>query len=145
MWFLLGSILSHSQLKEVKRNTAIRLVRWAFTACSTEQAQCLLPSTVMMYKLWAFLEQQPVEIEELVDDAVLCWVGAKCTDKVVLYIHGAFNAKFGFLSTLINLHFKGGTFFFPVTLPHIGFWKHVQVQLSMKDCDVGFAMLQYSA
>ncbi|KAF8182901.1 Alpha/Beta hydrolase protein, partial [Pholiota molesta] len=67
----------------------------------------------------------PQVIEELGDDARLLWVGAKRTDKVLLYFHG-------------------GGFVLGLPAPAPLFWRYIQENLDKRGKPTGLAILNYS-
>ena len=91
-------------------------------------------------------------MEKLVDDTVLCWIGPKRTDRVVLYLPGtSFSSflpgqmKMSIVDPPISLFFlTGGGYVTPVTPFQLSYWHHIQLELTESaNCQVGFAVLTY--
>ncbi|KAF8901350.1 Alpha/Beta hydrolase protein [Gymnopilus junonius] len=122
-WTATWSILFHRN--NFRKATAIHVFRWFSKKYTVPQMQYLLPKTVDTYKTWAKANNLPITVEDLVDDAMIMWIGPKRRDKVVLYLPGG-----GYVAPLLD---------YPLS-----FWLYVQKELLKNDCDVGFVVLAYS-
>lgn len=58
------------------------------------QFQYCLGTTCNTYETWAKQNSLPVLVEEIGKDARLLWIGARQTDRVVLYFHGIFLSQY---------------------------------------------------
>ncbi|KAK0444377.1 Alpha/Beta hydrolase protein [Armillaria borealis] len=84
----------------------------------------LVPSTV--YARWIFLRGLPSTIDKLPENgAYLLWVGPRRLDKVLLYI-------------------PGGGYVLPPFDGFFSFWRYVQLELAVRNIQVGVAVLSYN-
>lgn len=125
LWSFASNLLVRWSIRAAKRATVTSAFQFFVSRFNVAQIQYVLGTSENNYKAWAKQNNLPITIEKLVDDSVLCWIGPKRTDRVVLYFHGGYYAA-------------------PVVDFSLSFWRHVQLDLDKSDCQVGFAVLTYS-
>jgi hypothetical protein len=86
---ILKPFTAYGRAKTWKRIIADTLLYHTLTTMNRRQACAFYKPTRAVYNDVVKQLNYPQVIEELGDDARLLWVGAKRTDKVLLYFHGA--------------------------------------------------------
>ncbi|KAH7917458.1 alpha beta-hydrolase [Leucogyrophana mollusca] len=101
--------------------------RYVLARCDIRQLQHVSGTTYAAYTSWLKQSKAPAVVEKLDNGARLLWVGAKRTDRVVIYCHGG-----GFVGPLSDFQ--------------CAFWARVQEQLFSKHNGqfIGVAVLEYS-
>jgi len=125
LWSFASNLVFHCSFRAAIRATTIFTLRFFNSSLNVPQIQYVLGSSENTYKAWARQNNLPITIEKLVDDGVLCWIGPKRTDRVVVYI-------------------PGGGYVYPVADFQFSFWRRVQLELVKSNCEVGFVVLNYS-
>ncbi|SJL02429.1 uncharacterized protein ARMOST_05756 [Armillaria ostoyae] len=90
------------------------------------ELQYLSGRAVDVYARWIFLRGLPSTIDKLPENgAYLLWVGPRRLDKVLLYI-------------------PGGGYVLPPFDSFFSFWRYVQLELAVRNIQVGVAVLSYN-
>jgi len=92
---------------------------------NVKQLQWALGDTYDVYKDWMKGQGLPLVIDELGENSRLLWIGERRTDRVILYFHG-------------------GAYLLPMQFFVPNFWKYILDELTTKNKETGFAILQYS-
>ena len=123
------------------RNASLLGMKFFLSHSSLPQLQYVGGTTLDVYKAWAKKKKLPITVEELNEDTRLLWVGPKQTKRVVLYFHGA--SCCSRQASIADLFVSGGGYILPLQDFALRFWRYVQLELQKRDCDVGFAILNY--
>lgn len=86
---ILKPFTAYGRAKTWKRIIADTFLYHTLTRMNRRQVRAFYQPTRAVYNDVVKQLNYPQVIEELGDDARLLWVGAKRTDKVLLYFHGA--------------------------------------------------------
>ncbi|KAF9020548.1 alpha/beta-hydrolase [Hymenopellis radicata] len=87
-WHVLYHVVTTSSPKPWRRTACETIARFTTKRFPLFAPQYLLKSSVHVYEHWARQHRLPRTIEVLPDDARLMWIGPKCLDNVILFIHG---------------------------------------------------------
>ncbi|KIJ96222.1 hypothetical protein K443DRAFT_682448 [Laccaria amethystina LaAM-08-1] len=124
-WNVVRFLFTSPPFRGIGRNVSILGIKFLLSHSSLPQLQYVGGTTLGVYKAWVKKKKLPITVEELGEDTRLLWVGPKQTKRVVLYFHG-------------------GGYILPLQDFSLRFWRYVQLELQKRDCDVGFAILNYS-
>ncbi|KAF7327279.1 Abhydrolase-3 domain-containing protein [Mycena kentingensis (nom. inval.)] len=116
---------SKNKGKSLKRLIGERAMRYAITHLSVFQLQFAFGTTAVAYSKWTKQVKLAPTVDDLGQNAKLCWVGPKRTERVLLYI-------------------PGGCFYLPLADFMLNFLRYIQLELEKKNLEVGVATLEYS-
>lgn len=85
---MIPQLLSFNQERSWKRIIADRALRYAVQSMNIQQLQLLLGTPIGVYEAWLEKNKISPNVEVIGDNTRLLWIGAKKTEKVVLYFHG---------------------------------------------------------